>query len=72
MFSFCIWLIATWFAPAAVGTWVAYGTAIVLFLAGTLAFYVRRLRRAAWMDQERQWRCIAAYNTAERAQRPRP
>lgn len=72
VFSFCLWLIATWSAPAAVGTWVAYGAAIVLFLAGTLAFHVRRVRRSAWTDQERKWRSIARYNAAERAPRPRP
>lgn len=71
VFSFCIWLIGTWFAPEAVGTWIAYGAAIALFLVGTLAFYIRRLRRSAWMDQERQWRSIARHNAAERAQRPK-
>ncbi|WP_412148513.1 hypothetical protein [Curtobacterium flaccumfaciens] len=72
VFSFCVWLVATWFVPTAVGTWVSYGAAIVLFLAGTLTFHVRQLRRLAWMDQERRWRSIPQYETAARVTRQAP
>lgn len=62
--AFASWLLGTWAAPTSVLVWAAYACAIVSYLLGTLALFLRTQRRNAWMDQERSWRRIAVYEPA--------
>jgi len=62
--AFALWLIGASVTPTSVLTWAAYVVAIVLYLFGTLALFLRKQRRSAWMDQERSWRGISRYEPA--------